>query len=327
MKKLPANLKQIIRLLNMGHFYTGTALGEKLKITRSAVWKYIKQLQTYGVEIITDKALGYSMPQPLILLDANTIKKNLEQNDLAVNIEIFNEIPSTSDYLKTKKITPNNNKKLYLCLAEQQTNGRGRLGRTWHSPFGSNIYFSCLWHFHKDISDLAGLSLVIGLALIRTLVELGISEGIKIKWPNDILWHQQKLAGVLIEINAETHGHSQVIIGVGLNVNMISADEINQPWTSLQQITGHYQDRNQIVALLIKHLADCLDQFMDLGFKSFLHEWPEHDALLHKTIHLEHGRNTVTGIACGVNERGNLIVRHDNDHVITYSSGDTVIKK
>lgn len=329
MKKLPVNLQRIIQLLNKGDFMSGALMGEKLKITRSAVWKYMKQLENFGVEIISEKTRGYSMQYPILLLDAATIKKNLGSLAEKVSIEIINSLPSTNDYLKNKKMDFfAEQKKLKICLAEQQTQGRGRFGRTWLSPFGKNIYFSCSWGVAKDISDLAGLSLVVGIAVIKTLEAMNLAEGVKIKWPNDILYQTKKLAGVLIEINAETHGHSQVIIGIGLNVNMLEdGGEIGQNWTSLQAITNNPQDRNLIVALLIQNLLEVLDQFQEKGFKSFQKEWLQYDALLHKKISLDHGRNTVTGVVCGVNDQGNLLLRHADESTLAYSSGDASVRK
>lgn len=330
MKKLPSNLKRIISLLNKGDFISGSAIGDKLKITRSAVWKYMKQLETYGIEIISDKTRGYAMQQPIVLLDALEIIKNCSDVENRFSLEVFNSLDSTSDYLKKspRAMREHSEKKLQICLTEQQTKGRGRFGRSWLSPFGKNIYFSCLWNVQKDISELAGLSLVVGMAVIKTLKNIGISEAIKIKWPNDILYLNKKLAGVLIEINAETHGHSQVIIGIGLNINMLDDDgEIGQGWTSLQTITNNQQDRNLIVALLIQNLLVVLDQFQEEGFKSFQKEWLQHDALLHKKISLDHGRKTVTGVVCGVNDQGNLLLRHADESLLAYSSGDASIKK
>lgn len=256
------------------------------------------------------------MKQPIILLNATAIKKHLKIKPYS--IKIFNSIPSTIDYLKTSTA-----KSPQICLAEQQTAGIGRLGRTWHSPFGLNIYLSCLWNFNKDISKLSGLSLITSLATIKTLTHY--TKHLKIKWPNDILYHDQKLSGILIEISAESHGTSQAIISIGLNVNMYHAS-ISQSWTSLINILKQPQDRNQIIGLLINQLFDYLKQFETSGFGPFLSEWQKYDYLKNKQIKLLHGQQSITGIAAGINDQGHLLLKHSDGSIATYSSGDTSVK-
>ncbi|NNM59820.1 MAG: biotin--[acetyl-CoA-carboxylase] ligase, partial [Legionellales bacterium] len=235
MKKLSPTLKNIVKLLNDGHYHSGEALGEHLMISRNAVWKNMKQLTELGVELETIPSKGYCMKHPLILLDSKQISQYIEPHPtLKINQwDIFGSIDSTSDYFRSQ--APRDG--LHVCLAEHQTAGRGRFGRAWHSPFGANIYLSCRWPLNQDASNLGGLSLVISLAIVAALSEYGIS-GLSIKWPNDILWQGKKLAGVLVELQAESHGLTQIIIGIGINVNMkrLPTPEINQAWVSLDSI-------------------------------------------------------------------------------------------
>lgn len=257
-----------------------------------------------------------------IPLDAALIKKyikNREHKKQAV-IEVFTTLPSTNDYLKTKKETP------LFCLAEQQSAGKGRLGKTWFSPFGVNIYLSCRWHLRNDI---AGLSLVVGLAVIKALTQYGIEHELKIKWPNDILWREKKLAGILIETSAQSPSISQVIIGIGLNVNMpLQADTpINQAWTSLNKILRRQHDRNKITGLLINQLFYYLTRFEQNGLKKFMRQWQKYDCLYGKNISLENQPKPIMGIAAGVNEHGNLLLRHDDNVIRAYSAGNISIKK
>jgi len=304
------NLKRLINILNDGQYHSGSSLGNKLNITRTAVWKFINQLKDYGLSIDTIKTKGYCLQQPLILLNARNIAPPCP-------IKIFDSITSTNDYVKTVKKSP------FICLAEQQTAGRGRLGRNWYSPFGLNIYLSCLWDFNKDISELSGLSLITGLATIKTLT--AYTKDLKIKWPNDILYKDKKLAGILVEINAETHGSSQAIIGIGLNVNMPGAINRAPTWISLMDIVKKPQDRNKLTSKLINQLWNYLNKFEKHGLKSFLSEWEKYDYLKNKKIKLMHGEKSIGGEACGINDQGHLLVKHRNGNVVAYSSGDTSI--
>jgi BirA family biotin operon repressor/biotin-[acetyl-CoA-carboxylase] ligase len=300
--------KNLIKILNDGKYHSGNALGEKLNITRSAVWKFINQLKEYGLAIDVNKTKGYCLQQPLILLNARNIATPCP-------IKIFDSITSTNDYLKTVKKSP------FICLAEQQTAGRGRLGRNWYSPFGLNIYLSCLWDFNKDISELSGLTLIVSLAVIKALNFY--TKDLKIKWPNDILYKDKKLAGILVEINAETHGNSQAIIGIGLNVNMRCTGTALRAPTSLIDILKNPQDRNKLTEQLINQLFYYLNKFDKHGIKPFLSEWKKYDYLKNKKIKLIHGQKSIGGEVYGINEQGYLLLKHRNGKVVAYSSGDT----
>jgi BirA family transcriptional regulator, biotin operon repressor / biotin---[acetyl-CoA-carboxylase] ligase len=326
MKKINSNLVKLLHILNDGHFHAGEEIGKQLGITRSAIWKGIEKLKGYGLIICSVKGKGYSMVEPVVLLDNNKIRRLLDQ-DLKelVEISIFESIASTNDYLK--KI-PNKNR-IKICLAEQQTQGKGRFGRYWHSPFAQNIYFSCRYQFRKDISELAGLSLVVGLAVIKTLVAHGVKNKIAVKWPNDILWENKKLAGTLIEIDAETHGVCAAIIGIGINVNMKDADDkaMAQPSASIQQVLDKPIDRNNIVATLINNLIHYVQQFELHGLVHFINEWKTHDHLHDRTVTIINGAEEITGKAAGINEQGHLLLKLRDGKLHAFSSGDATIKK
>lgn len=319
-KKLNANVSKLLYLLSDGEYHDGSTIGLKLGMTRSAVWKLIKKLQAYDVEIDSIKGKGYALLQPLMLLDVKKIKKQLRHDK--IDMLVFESIPSTNDYLKSFKQV----KQIKICLAEQQTQGKGRLNRTWFSPFGKNVYLSCLYPFQKDISELAGLSLVTSLAILKTLKTLGIQQSIAVKWPNDIMYNQQKIAGNLIEIQAESHGMCHAVIGIGINVNMLAAN-ISQAWTSTQHILGEYLDRNIVVSTLINYLLDDLQIFSVQGFQAFVDEWIRTDSLTNKQIMLKNMNTNVAGLVAGVNEQGHLLLRLPNGMMQAFSAGDTSILK
>lgn len=326
MKKISPTLKNIVKKLNDGECHSGASLGEALNISRNAIWKQINQLVKYGIEVESIQSTGYRLKQPLILLDSKNIKKFITATDTIKlgKIDILGSISSTSDYFRTQ--APING--LHFCLAEHQSAGRGRFGRAWSSPFGANIYLSCRWSVEQDVSDFSGLSLMISLAVIEALTQFGVPD-LTVKWPNDILWQGKKFAGILVEMQAESNGLTQVIIGIGINVNMThaNAQEISQPWTSVEAILGQTQDRNKLAGLLINQLLEKLSLFSTHGFRYFIDLWSKYDNLFGKKIGLKVGKKIIHGIAQGVNAQGYLLLE-DQDHVVhACSSGEASILK
>lgn len=322
MKKSNSLFVETSSILSDGLYHDGDTIGKKLNVTRSAVWKVIKKLEEYGVKITSIKGKGYAMSDPLILINKNLILNNLSHKDM--EIEIFESIDSTNTYLKSvaKKKNPR------VCIAESQTSGRGRLNREWYSPFGKNIYLSLGYSFEKDMSALAGLSMVVGLSIIQALKYLNLKEPLLLKWPNDVIIKNRKLSGSLIEIDSEANGLSDAIIGVGLNVNMTHENEkIKAPWISLHQMLNHPLDRNQLCASLINWLMKYLTKFEKEGFLPFKKEWEEYDSLFDKNIKLASGKDIIKGVARGINEYGHLKLEVEKGYIRTFSSGDTTILK
>ncbi|MFN3234097.1 MAG: bifunctional biotin--[acetyl-CoA-carboxylase] ligase/biotin operon repressor BirA [Gammaproteobacteria bacterium] len=324
MRRTHHNLYNLLKILNDGQIHDGTGIGETLGLTRSAVWKAIKKLEQYDIPIESIKGKGYCLAEPLILLEEEKILSHLS-NTQDISIDIFETIRSTNDYFKTN--TPGT--PFSFCFAEMQTQGRGRLNREWHSPFGKNLYMTCHYQFNRDISALAGLSLAIGLAVFQAIKIQGIDDLLKVKWPNDILYQQKKLAGILIEINAESHGACHANIGIGMNVN--SAIEktlsITQPWTSLSEITQNTFDRNVLAANLIEQIIHHIQTFESSGLTKFVDIWKKHDALIHQPITLIQNTKKITGQGVGIDQHGNLLLKLSKNEIQAFSSGDVSIQK
>ena len=326
MKKLSDIQIKLLDLLSDGCCHSGNALGTTLGVSRTAVWKQIKQLTQNGIAIESLPTQGYRLPTPLILLSEPRVEHNLTRLNFnhPTRLHIFSSINSTNHFLKTLAPSPG----LDVCSAETQTEGRGRFGRSWHSPFGENLYCSIRWHFDCDISALSGLSLVVSLAVMDTLNEFGITENIGIKWPNDILWLTKKLCGCLIEINAESNGGAEVVIGIGLNANSATVENPlpDKPWCSLYEITGQYFDRNKLLATLICQLHKHINTFVCKGFPEFMDRWHQVDYLQGKLITVTHPLGTLSGVAKGINEYGQLILLDEEGAVHYLSSGDTSLQ-
>lgn len=321
MKKLSTKLIEITNILSDLGYHDVDTMGSQLGITRSATLQIVKKLENYGIEVSFIKGKGYSLKTPLILLNENYIKQEVANK----NIEIFETLASTNDYLKKL----GNCGQTRICFAEHQSKARGRLNRSWHAPFGQNIYMSYSYPFWKDISELTGLTLVVSLALVKALSLINLPEQLLIKWPNDVLYQGEKLLGSLIEVLAESNGVSYAIIGIGINVNMEDDKNniITQKWCSLRNITSDYIDRNLLSVSIINHLTEYLHKFNKEGFSGFISEWNQVDSLFNKEIKLSSGNEEIVGIGRGVNHSGNLMIELANGEMRVCSSGDTTIIK
>lgn len=324
MKKLNTGLSQLVTILNDGQYHDGTTIGQQLGITRSAIWKMIKKLNSYGIKIDSVKSKGYALLEPLILLNKKIIQQGIQAKN--IDLHLFETLNSTNDYLKT---LPKKNHAITLCLAEQQTQGKGRLQREWFSPFGQNIYFSCAYYLQKDISTLGGLSLIIALAVAKTLETYALPHIPMVKWPNDVLYDGKKISGNLIEIQAESNGACHAIIGIGININLLpdAVTPITQAWASLRNAAGCYIDRNQFCIILINQLIHHLTLFEQQGLMAFMNDWHTTDHLFNKLIILNVGKQKVTGKAKGIDPQGHLILQLPEGQLQHFSSGDTSIVK
>lgn len=315
-----SRLFKVLEILNDGTLHAGSDIAQSLTISRAAVWKIIQRLKKYDVDIKSQHQ-GYQLSSPLIPFDKAKIEKLLEP--LKVALEIFETIPSTSDYLKNKAPSKN----ITFCLAECQSKGKGRLGRAWASPFGRNIYCSFRYVFNKDISEMAGLSLVVGILTVQALESINPTLKPLLKWPNDIYVNNQKMGGILIELMAEANGNCTAIISMGLNINMKGCDlkSVGQPWTSLEHVLEEKFDRNIVVARIIHSLLTGMAVFHEKGIAPFLSAWKRYDLLENQKISINRGKEVRSGIARGINERGYLQLEDDAGTVELFSYGDATL--
>ncbi len=255
------------------------------------------------------------------LLNAETINVQLSKVTRALisELEIFPSIDSTNNYLMTRAQTDALSGS--VCLAETQTAGKGRRGRQWISPQGQNIYGSFLWHFH-DAQALNGLSLAIGVGVIRALNKLGIFH-VNLKWPNDIYSDGKKLGGILIEVTTHSNGSVSAVIGLGLNVSLPqNLDGITQAYSDLNTIAEVKLNRNQLVAQLLNELLSIAATFEKQGFAGYLDEWREYDCLFEKSATLFVGTQTINGIVQGIDENGLLKLQREDGAIQTFASGE-----
>ncbi|MGH8552656.1 MAG: biotin--[acetyl-CoA-carboxylase] ligase, partial [Methylococcales bacterium] len=255
--------KKLLGLLSDGRFHSGTSLADELGLSRTSVWKQVAGLGELGIRIDAVSGRGYRLCRALELLDETMIRSGLEAdviNEIGC-FHIHDLIDSTNRCLVSALTEPGS--KGAVCLAESQSAGKGRNGKSWVSPFGSNVYLSLTWHYPDGPAALSGLSLAVGVAVVRALSSLNVRD-IRLKWPNDILWNEKKVGGILIEVFGDAHGPCSVIIGLGLN-HAMSLDQgaaIDQQWVDLDTITHHAQPgRNLLVASLINEMLRIVSGF------------------------------------------------------------------
>ncbi|WP_130904044.1 bifunctional biotin--[acetyl-CoA-carboxylase] ligase/biotin operon repressor BirA [Pseudomonas sp. Sample_22] len=292
----------LLKLLKDGRFHSGQALGAALGVSRSAVWKQLQHLEAeLGLSIHKVRGRGYQLAAPLTLLDPAEIARLAPSCEWPVLV--FDSIDSTNAEalraIERLQVAP------FLVLAERQTAGRGRRGRRWVSPFAENVYFSLVLRIEGGMRQLEGLSLVVGLAVMQALRELGVSEA-GLKWPNDVLVGQKKIAGILLELVGDPADVCHVVLGVGINVNMQMTDEVDQQWTSMRLESGKMFDRNQLVATLGEMLQRYLARHQATGFSSIQAEWEQNHLWQGRAVSLIAGVNQIDGEVLGIDNQGAL---------------------
>ena len=280
--------------------------------------------------------LGLTAPQPLQsergilgvmieVVNKNPLDKEKILSKLSnefrskVVLEVFDTISSTNDYLLRKE--KNKNKDIKICIAEEQTKGRGRRGKSWISPKFKNIYFSLNSYLKKE--DLSGLSIAVALSVSKVLTKINVMS--LIKWPNDLLVGNKKICGILIE-TAKEGELTKVVIGIGINVNMEYSELIDQEWTSIKLEKKQSVDRNSIITEMINQLCITLNKFEQEEFDYFLNKFTSLDLLKDKEFTLKDKPNE-TFIGKGIDNKGLLIAQNLKDQrIVKFSSGEVSLK-
>jgi len=300
----------VVHLLADGRFHSGAELGRRLGISRAAVWKAIRKIRDeWQLSVHAVPGRGYRLAEPLQLLERDRILSVLDSGQRA-RLETLDLVWSTAstNHLAFDR-APSRDGQVAGVLAEHQAAGRGRRGRRWESPLGRNLYLSLAWQLGGDVTTLSGLSLVVALAVLHTLQQCG-AEGIGLKWPNDVLWNDRKICGVLLEMQGESAGPWRVVMGIGLNVAMEehSGLHIDRPWVDLRTVLGRNPDRNRLAGKLLAELIGMTGDYRRHGLAPFLDEWRQHDVSSNRSVELHFADRVVRGIARGIDARGALLL-------------------
>ncbi len=304
---------------------SGDTLAREAGLTRAAMWKRVEALREAGVEIDAQPGRGYALRHRLELLQAETIIDALPPFVRAgiASLEIAWSLDSTNSEL-LRRDTPAHG--VAALMAERQTGGRGRRGKTWASPLAAHLYLSLSRQFSGGLARLGGLSLVAGVAAAEALHEAGCT-GVRLKWPNDLVVEDRKLGGLLVEGGGEHAGPVRAVIGLGLNVRMpdAMAAAIDQPWIDLAAVAGSPPSRNALTARLLAHLVPALDQFDIEGLAPFLARYARFDALVGREVVVHLAGASQAGTATGVAEDGALRVRVDGGERV-FHAGEVSVR-
>ncbi|GAA6136238.1 bifunctional biotin--[acetyl-CoA-carboxylase] ligase/biotin operon repressor BirA [Oceaniserpentilla sp. 4NH20-0058] len=309
----------LMKILADGQFHSGEELGAALGISRAAIWKQLQKLEALNIPLHSVKGRGYRLPDAVELLEEGALKQAGFPYDNFASVELALSLDSTNNAMMKKAEA--NQAQRHICFAEMQTSGRGRRGREWLSPFARNLYFSVVWPFGKGIAAIQGLSLAVGLAIHKVVKQHGI-EAAGLKWPNDILVKHKgefaKLGGILIEITGDVTDNCQVVIGVGLNLDVQSQDQakLDQAAIGLKQL-GFNGSRNQLTADIVKELVHVLEAFNERGFTPLQAQWNEADCFHGEPLKVLLPSSDIEGIGRGVNNKG--------EYQLTTDSGTQVV--
>lgn len=301
-------------------------------ISRAAVWKQLQKLESMGLQLESVKGKGYRVPSDFELLHQGKITQHLSVvvRDQLLALQIYQSVDSTNRVANTELTARQSDQESAsgtVVMSEYQSQGRGRRGKHWVSPFGSNIYLSIIWDFHNGASALQALSLSMGVAVKRALTQVGV-EDLSLKWPNDIYVNQKKLAGILLEMLGDPAGQCTVIIGIGINVAMPeqSGQAIDQQWTDVNSCSSKPISRNQLAALIIENCFNILTDYELQGFAAYKDEWQACDAFKDKQGTVSSANQSTTGTVLGVDDTGALKMQLNSGDVVSFIGGELSLR-
>ncbi|HAS13695.1 MAG TPA: bifunctional biotin--[acetyl-CoA-carboxylase] synthetase/biotin operon repressor [Idiomarina abyssalis] len=324
--KQSERLDQLITLLANGEFHSGQAIGESLGISRAAVNQHIHKLEELGLELFSVTGRGYKLARPIELLRSQAIEKETPaQWKNKPEFEVRSVVDSSNDQVKelAKSGTLDAG---FSLFAEAQTAGRGRRGKQWYSPFGSNLYLSIYWPLDDGIHGAMGLSLAVGVALAECFTNLGIDE-VSVKWPNDVYIAGKKVTGILVDLETSPEGAAHSIIGIGINLRMPDhvGEKIDQAWTDLNSELPQPVSRNKVAAEVRASVLSALQQYGQSGLSAFQQRWQQYDRFIDKPVKLIMGQRVCLGTCRGIDENGALLVE-DEQGVRRYFGGEVSLR-
>jgi BirA family biotin operon repressor/biotin-[acetyl-CoA-carboxylase] ligase len=289
-------------------FVSGEAISDKLGLTRAAVWKHVEALRAQGYRIEALPARGYRLAEVPDRLTPLELRPLVNTHDLAQVLHWYEELGSTND--RAKELADEGAEHGAVVIAESQTAGRGRRGRTWASPARKNLYFSVILRPELPPARAAELTLVGSIAICDALRQAGVYAGIK--WPNDLLASGRKIAGILTELAAEPDRVHWVVLGAGVNVNARAEDfpeELRAEATSVLIERGQAAPRALFAAACFTALEEWLDRHAEDGFGAIRDAWRERSVTLGREVAVKADGRELIGIAEDIDDTGALLVR------------------
>ncbi|TYP77728.1 biotin--[acetyl-CoA-carboxylase] ligase [Paenibacillus methanolicus] len=291
------------------HYISGELLSRELGISRTAIWKQIRKLEAQGYTIDASPRLGYRLAGRPSRLTMPELLGKLQGTTLVSGIKLYESVDSTQNL--AHKLAEEGADEGTLVIAEQQTSGRGRMGRSWVSPAGKGVYMSMVLRPNLPLQFAPQLTLLTAVALCRALKELVPAE-IGIKWPNDLLIGGKKISGILLESSAEDERIRHVIMGIGISVNLTEEDypaDLAEIATSLRIASGETVDRADVIGAFVKQFEHLYRLYLREGFATIQSLWEALAVTLHKPAKLMTPGGAVEGVPISLTDSGALLVR------------------
>lgn len=320
--------EEIINLLkeNEDNFISGEKISEKLGISRAAVWKHIKSIKEDGYEIESVSRKGYKLISSPDLLTFEEVNPYLNTNYIGKDIRYYNTIDSTNT--KAKELGTAGAKEGTVVISEEQTGGRGRLGRQWVSPKFKGIWMSIILKPDIEPMEASKITQIGAAAVCMSINELGLKA--TIKWPNDIVLNGKKVCGILTEMSGELNKINYIVMGIGINVNIESEDfpgDIKDIATSIKIEAGEKIKRKELVASIFNNFEQLYDEFINSGtIKKSINICRENSALIGNDVKIIKRNEEVFAKAIGLTEDGELIVEYNDGKVDKIVSGEVSVR-
>lgn len=321
--------EQILKELksNTAGYISGEDLSNKLQVSRTAVWKYIKQLKAMGYVIDSQTNKGYKLLESPDSLLAYEIKDGLNTEFIGTNIDFLEQVDSTNLY--AKRIAEEGFRDGTVIIADEQVKGKGRLGRTWTSPKGKGIWMTIMLKPNINPAQAAKVTLLTACAVNNAIFQCcGINS--KIKWPNDIVCNGKKLCGILTEMNAELDEIHYLIVGIGINVNLDKeefSEELHSTATSIKIEKGITVSRKELVKSVLNNFEVYYKAFLQTGsISQFISEYKEKSAVIGKDVNIISSASKFKGKVLDISEEGQLLVELEDGTVKEIISGEVSIR-
>ena len=290
-------------------YMSGEEMAEKLGVSRAAVWKHIKEMRSQGYNIESLARNGYILREAPDAMLSGEISNGLETKIIGCRIICHEEIDSTNN--AAKRLAREGAAEGTVVVAESQTGGKGRLERQFFSPKGKGIWFSVVLRPKFLPQEAPKCTLLAAVAVARAMTEFGLKPGIK--WPNDLLYDNKKLVGILTEMSAEMDGINYIVIGTGINVNIAPEEfpeELRSVATSLSQMKGENLPRVKFFQAVLRALDDLYAKVQVEGFAPVLKEWRQYSITLGQEVKVIGVRDgeVYYGKAVDIDDEGALLV-------------------
>lgn len=303
-------------------YVSGELMSHELGVSRTAVWKQIRKLESAGYEFEASTKLGYRLAYAPEKLDSEELADLMETSRFGKRISFREQVKSTQDI--ARELAENGAPEGQLVLAEEQLGGRGRMGRSWVSPQGKGLWMSMIMRPNVPIHCAPQLTLLTAVALCRSL-KRHTDMPIGIKWPNDLLVNGKKISGILLESAAEDERLKYIVAGVGLSVNLTEADypeELLDKATSLRIQAGRVWSRKAIMAAFLREWETLYDIFLQGGFRPIASLWESLSVTLGKPVRFITPQGELTGVPIGLEDSGAIRVQREDGSITALFSAE-----